>query len=736
MASEQPAPASPPSDHRWRFHREGGFTQVRLDRGADLVALRQLDQKLWVALACPVKGLEMDVKTLALLDTDGDGRIRVPEVIAAAEWIDRVLKSPDTLLKGGDAIDLADLDDSDPAGAAIRASARQILDNLGKPDAHRITLAEVSDTAKVFAGNRFNGDGIMPPDQIEDAALQALAKHVVETQGGVEDRVGTLGVDQAKLDGFFAEAKAYVDWWASAEGDAEKLPLGDETAAAAAAFEAVRAKVDDFFTRCQLVAFDPRSTEAMNGADTDWKGLSKGELTPGADEIAAFPIAHVGPGNPLPLEAGINPAWIERVKALQAKVVTPLLGARSALTPAEWAQIKARLAPFQAWTATKAGASVEGLGLETLRGYVAGDGQAEITALLAQDLALKPQADAIDQVEKIVRMQRDFHQLVENFVSFRRFYHQQEKSIFQTGVLYLDNRSCDLVMRVDDVAKHGALAGLSACYIAYLNCTRKGSGDKRAIAAVFSDGDVDFLRVGRNGVFYDRDGNDWDATITKVVVNPLSIRQAFWAPYKRVVRAIENQIEKGAAAREKASQAKLDAGTAKAKAAATPPPSGKPAAAAGKPAPFDIAKYAGIFAAIGLAAGMVLGALTMLFNGFMSLTWWQMPLAIIALMLVISGPSMLLAALKLRQRNLGPILEANGWAINARARINIPFGRSLTRMAHLPEGAEMVSVADPYGDEKSRWPLIRTLLIVWVAISLGWGLWSNLYPVIKGALGG
>ena len=61
-----------------------------------------------------------------------------------------------------------------------------------------------------------------------------------------------------------------------------------------------------------------------------------------------------------------------------------------------------------------------------------------------------------------------------------------------------------------------------------------------------------------------------------------------------------------------------------------------------------------------------------------------MPLAILAVLLLISGPSMILAWLKLRQRNLGPILDANGWAVNARAKINIPFGASLTGMAKLP----------------------------------------------------
>jgi hypothetical protein len=35
------------------FFRAGGCDQVRLESGADVLALDQLDQKLWVALASP-----------------------------------------------------------------------------------------------------------------------------------------------------------------------------------------------------------------------------------------------------------------------------------------------------------------------------------------------------------------------------------------------------------------------------------------------------------------------------------------------------------------------------------------------------------------------------------------------------------------------------------------------------------------------------------------------------------
>src|SRR2546428_10441270 len=100
--------------HAWRFFRAGGFDQVRLDSAADLAALDQLDQKLWVALACPTTGLEFDSRTLALIDLDNDGRIRPPELIAAAKWVCSLLKNPDDLLKSSSSLPLSAINDASP----------------------------------------------------------------------------------------------------------------------------------------------------------------------------------------------------------------------------------------------------------------------------------------------------------------------------------------------------------------------------------------------------------------------------------------------------------------------------------------------------------------------------------------------------------------------------------------------------------------------------------------------
>src|SRR5439155_5143703 len=162
-----------------------------------------------------------------------------------------------------------------------------------------------------------------------------------------------------------------------------------------------------------------------------------------------------------------------------------------------------------------------------------------------------------------VRFHRDLYKLCNNFVSFHDFYSRKEKAVFQAGTLFLDQRSCDLCLTVEDPAKHAIMAGLSGTYLAYCDCQRKATGEKLQILAAFTDGDSDNLMVGRNGIFYDRKGRDWDATITKIVDNPISIRQAFWAPYKKAARMIHEAIAKRAATADAASVAKLTEAAAK-----------------------------------------------------------------------------------------------------------------------------------------------------------------------------
>ncbi len=238
-----------------------------------------------------------------------------------------------------------------------------------------------------------------------------------------------------------------------------------------------------------------------------------------------------------------------------------------------------------------------------MRALLADGTCAELTALIHEDLDAETAAGQVDALERLVRYNRDLVPLLRNFVTLSDFYSRHNKAIFQAGTLYLDQRSCELCLRVGDMARHATLAPLSGAYLVYCECQRQGEAPINIVAAM-TGGDADEMMVpGRNGVFYDRQGRDWSASVVKVVEAPISVRQAFWSPYKRVGRMIGDQLQKFAASRDKAVEDKAAAGVAGASAkveAPRPPPLLPP-----PHRPFDIAKFAGIFAAMGLALGAI-----------------------------------------------------------------------------------------------------------------------------------
>jgi hypothetical protein len=695
------------TNYTWKFFRAGGFNQVVIGSGADLLNLDQLDQKLWVALACPTTGVEFDKTTLALIDTDKDGRIRVPELIAAAKWAGALLKNPDDLLKGSPTLKPAAINDATPEGKLIATFARQVL---GKAETGEVTFDEAATAAATFAAKPFNGDGIIPADSAGDDATNAVIADIINCLGADTDASGKPGVSQARADQFFAAAAAYSEWWKKAEGDVNVLPLGVNTEAAAAAVKAVKSKVEDYFARGRLAAFDPRAVSALNRDEKEYAALGAKDLTSNHADIASLPLAQVGATTPLPLAQGINPAWAGAIAALQTNAITPLLGAKTVLTEADWNALTGKLAAFDAWNAGKTGGAVEKIGLARAREILATKAQETLTALIAKDKAEEGNSTAVIGLHRLIHYHRDLAKLARNFVNFADFYARKDKAIFQAGTLYLDQRSCDLCLTVDDAGKHATMAGMAGTYLAYCDCARKGSGEKLSIVAAFTGGDSDNLMVGRNGIFYDRKGLDWDATITKIVDNPISIRQAFWSPYKKLVRMIEERAAKQAADADAQSNAQL---TAVANAPIAPATPAAPAAPA-KPA-FDPSVIALISLALGSLAAA--GASILVFLG--KFEAWQIPLIILGIMLVISAPSMAIAWLKLRKRNLGPILDANGWAVNAKARMNVPFGGALTGVAALPPGATF-GAADKYAEKPSVWP--KLLLVAFVI----WFVWAFL----------
>ena len=625
----------------WKFNLIGGITRVSIETGDDIAHLDELDQKLWTVLSCPVKGLEFDEKTLALMDSDKDGKIRVNEVIAAAQWLRNVLTDMDYLTEGKDSIEFSQIKSDTEEGKQVIESARLILSRLGL-EKEGISLADVNDYLAIY------------------------------------------------------EEKCKEDY--TAHDEPFTPPYGEKSDDAETAVNAIRAKVADFFMRCKLVQFDGDAAPVLDVQVDKIATISGNDLGNSMDEIAGYPLARPCKDALLPLTGGINPAWQAAFATLKELVLDVDFPGRESISEAEWNGILAKVDAYTAWKNA---------------------GETAMTEAVAEQV--KTHAAAIEPVEKLLRLCRDYFRLLHNFVVFKDFYRRDDniQAVFQAGKLYIDQRCCELCIKVEDLPKTIASAGKSGMYLLLCHCVSKVKGKEMDIAAALTDGDVKDLHEGKNAIFYDRTAQDWDVTVTKIIDNPISIRQAFWSPYRKFGNWVTDKIAKNAAEKESKQfdemTTKADAGTAEFQSKVAAAKEGETVVAADKkaddkkaPTPFDIAKFAGIFAAIGLALGYI-GSFFVDLGGFVAGKWYNILLLIGFIVIVISGPSMLLAWLKLRKRDLGPVLNANGWAINANVKVNTTFGATLTSMAKYPR----LVMTDPFADKKMAW-WKKTL--IWIVI--------------------
>lgn len=497
------------SKYKWSFANVGGVTRVRIKSAEDVRHLGELDKKMWTVLSCPVNGLEISSDSLRLMDQDGDGQLRLKEVVATADWLCATLRDPQSLFEQSDVINIKNIADE---------GIRVISDKLQKDG--KVALADVQ------------------------AAIDAIA---IETP---------------------------------------EMPAAPFEADVIAAYKAKSPEYAAYFEQEKLQKLGLASIPE----DAPKPGMTEKKFIEMGDQISK---------------------WESEVESIKSKVESEMAAAKAEFEP----------------------------------------------------------------LRKLLLLHRDFYRLLRNFVTLEDFYDNDEKTVasFLAGTLILDQRACKLCIRVNDLAKHDSQAPLSGMYLLYCNCENKKTGKKLQIVAAMTQGEIKNLSVGKNGIFYDNNGLDYDATVFKIIENPISLRQAFWNPYRKMAKWVEDKINKSAAEKDAKT---FDDMTAKVATAADPN--------AEKKSAFDIAKFAGIFAAIGMALGMIGTALASVAQGWISLTWWQQIIVFVCILLIISGPSMIMAWMKLRRRNLAPVLNANGWAINADSIISVPFGLKLTEQVRFP----------------------------------------------------
>ena len=628
-------------NYKWQYCSLGGTKRVCITRGEDIAHLAELDQKLWTVLSCPVKGLELDERTLDLIDYDRDGKIRAEEVITAANWLCSVVKDKNAILLGHDYIDLADFNTDNEEGVQMRDCASELLKIMGL-EKTTISLPEL---------NEF------------------LANYDENSQKELESNLENLSVS--------------------------KNPYGANSDDAVSAVDAIRDKVTDYFLRCKFIQFHDDCAVALDVSAEKVAEISEKNFATNIDEISKYPLSKPRADALLPINEGINPAWQSQFAKVKELVLDVDYPGKETITEAEWNAVVAKIDEYIAAKDEETKAINEG-----------------------HDEKLENEHDVIKPLERLLHLYRDFYTLLRNYVAMVDFYNKDIPAVFQAGQLYIDSRRLDLCLKVGpDVAKHIDNSELSDMFLIYCKCVSRVKNETMNIVAVLTSGDINNIRVGKNAVFYDNQGQDWDAVVTHIKENPISVREAFWSPYRKFGRWCKEKFTKSAEEKEAAAFENLTA-KADATTSAVAAPGAAPAAAK---KPFDIAKFAGIFAAIGMAIGFLLNALTGILGAVFH-SWLSAIIFIVIVMLCIAGPSMVLAWIKLRGRNLGPVLNANGWAINSKIIVNSRFGRTLTQRAKYPA---VVMSKDPYAP-MPKW-LIWLIFILIVLVIVFLVLYFNNY---------
>jgi len=694
-----------------RFTRYGRTYQLVIRSAADLERALELDDSHWVATSAPVSALNCDAEFLALVDTDRNGRIRTDELRAAVSWLFERLSDRSALPESRTELLLLAVDTSTPSGRKLLDTAHYVLRSLGVQNADAIGLSQVSEFQRRLENNAINGDGIITPDVAGDGETRAFIADVAACMGAAQDRTGRQGITGEALERFIADARAYLDWTAAA-GEGGVMPLGDETPAAYDAFVAVRDKVEDFYARCRMVAFDPEAAAALGASAVS--ACKPDPTAPLREQMAALPLAQPDAGGVLPLEERVNPSYAAALGRLRALVIEPLLETSvSELTEGQWRRVCEALAPYERWLARKPDSPVGALGREKLRHYLDGPFAASVRGMLAADREVAERQGDVLALKKLLLYHRHLFRLANNFISFPDLYDPRRRALFEMGSLVIDGRWFHFAVRVEDIKEHSRRAAASGMYVMYVELSRADESETTLVAVPATSGTVGNLGVGKRGIFHGADRRLYDARVVQIIENPISFCEALVSPFVRLAKLIQGKIEAISGSAQKELEAQVSRATEKVQhgvqtAVREAPQAVRAARASG-------ASQGGSTSAarrdLLIGASLSVAALSSAF-AYITKTVGELGpvgvgLAIGVVALVVFVPTALVAGIKLSRRDLSALLEGCGWAINARMRLDRAQRRQFTHVEPFPEEAT--------GTPRSR---LRPVLLVLLLVAL------------------
>lgn len=674
VAPDVPLPSAPP-----RFRREGRAWQLALDSLADLRHALDLDDALWVANSAPAATLATDPVFLKWLDADQDGRIRQDAVRAAIRWLLEHLH-PEPLGRPGETT-LA-LEAIRPDGAESKrllTAARKVARRFGDAHAATVTLDQVREIIRQFEAGGLDRPGVVRPE-----GASGPARELIEDVLATLDTAGAspaAGITLDQLERFLSDARRYLAWLdeshlAAGADRTPLLPLGADTPAGYELFQHLAPRLDHFFALCDAVRFSlARPGALLPGAEAgppaDWNEPQTVQTL-----LQRAPVAWPVADGRLDFNAALNPYWREALEAFRQKVLAPLLGeSPSGLDATQWQRVKRAFAPYADWLARQPATPISRVAAERLRRYLAEpDLVEEVRARLRDSHATAFDLDNLRRLEKLILFQAHLLRLANSFVNVSDLYHPDRRALFEMGTLIMDGRRFTFSVKVTDRALHARFSNASNLFVLYAEITGQNGAKLYEVAVPVTAGSKGTLQVDKWGTFIDCEGRHCNARIVHIVENPISIREAVAAPFKRLGRALVARFGERSAEEEK----KLEA------AATQTLVGGAPATTAPdkRPAWPWLANPGGMVAGGGIAVAALGSSLAFITKTLSELHWTAVVASLLGAVAAVIAPVTIVALVKLAGRDLSCMLEGSGWGINARMALTRKLAATFT---HRPQ---------------------------------------------------
>lgn len=488
-----------------------------------------LPESCWFASNAPVDALEADPIFLKYLNEKRDARLRPKAIRSAVEWFLRTFRHLNEEAIGG-RLELDRINQNSAEGREVLVAARRILDFLEKENHDCIELADLQNARKRLMPEALAAGRVCKNVECSEPCRE-LIEAILETLEDCDD-----WIFEKDLDKFLIQSCQWNAWNLEREtGDpAEWLPFGEETDDCYKLYSSLVDRIDAFFTLCQLSRISPQIKAMASGSDFQKLSANLGKREDVESLALRQPIAALNSDCVLKLSGALNPFDAARLRRFRERIFVPLFGETNAnLKWEQWQEIKAKFAHYDDWMRRQP----KGMRSALCQNHrILSAGKDALRALFAQSNANEDHLKSVCLVEKAILFQDHLVAFVNNFVSCPDLFSSTKKAIFEKGTMILDGREFPFCVRVPHRDQHIRRCQVENVFVIYAAVSETEGNVKYEIAAPLIAGLRGNLHEGQWGIFRDSAGREYNAQVTKLLENPVSIRDGFLAPFLRMGR--------------------------------------------------------------------------------------------------------------------------------------------------------------------------------------------------------